>query len=130
MAAIKAKDTLPERLIRSMLHRAGFRFRKNDRRFPGTPDILLPKWKCAIFINGCFWHRHQGCCYTTNPKSNVEFWEKKFHGNVERDARKYSALLEQGIRVIIVWECEIKEGADKLQQRLTDEIMRSGEHPH
>lgn len=127
MAAIKSKDTLPEKLVRSILHQAGFRFRKNDRRLPGTPDIYLPKWKCVIFVNGCFWHRHQGCRYCTTPKTNAEFWKKKFEANVERDAKKYSALIEQGIRVIIVWECEIKKGADILQQRLADEIMHPAE---
>jgi len=128
MAAIRSKDTLPERLVRSILHRAGFRFRKNDSRLPGTPDIYLPKWKCAVFVNGCFWHRHQDCRYTTTPKSNMVFWEKKFFANVERDTRKYSALAEQGIRVIIVWECELKGEIELLQQRLTEKITNSYEH--
>ncbi|MBY0473677.1 MAG: very short patch repair endonuclease [Nitrosomonas sp.] len=127
MAAIKSKDTLPERLVRSILHRAGFRFRKNDPRLPGTPDIHLPKWKCVIFVNGCFWHRHQNCRYTTTPKSNIEFWEKKFRANVERDARKYSVLAAQGVRVIIIWECELNGSIEHLQKQLMDQITNPAE---
>ncbi len=126
MAAIKSKDTSAEIRIRSILHRAGFRFRKNYARLPGTPDIYLPKWKCVIMINGCFWHRHQGCSYATTPKTNTEFWQQKFKANVERDIRKQSALLNLGITVIIIWGCEIKTYSDgELLSRLDKEIRKS-----
>ncbi len=112
MAAIKSKDTLDEIKIRSILHRAGFRFRKNYARLPGTPDIYLPKWQCVIMINGCYWHRHVGCVYATTPKTNTEFWEHKFATNIERDILKYNELVKLGIRVITLWGCEIKSKSE------------------
>lgn len=124
MAAIKSKDTSAEIRIRSILHCAGFRFRKNYARLPGTPDIYLPKWKCVIMINGCFWHRHEGCSYTTIPKTNTEFWQRKFTTNVERDIKKESALLSLGLNVIIIWECEIKNHSDIELLSLLDKEIR------
>lgn len=87
----------------------GFRFRKNDKRLPGKPDIVLPKYKTAVFINGCFWHKHEGCKYFVWPKSNVDFWKSKIEANVQRDKINYSILAEMGWKVIIVWECELKK---------------------
>ena len=109
MSAIKGRDTKPEVLVRKLLHELGYRFRIQRKDLPGKPDIVLPKYKTAIFINGCFWHRHKGCKLASEPSTNRDFWEKKFAANVERDIRNYAALKEQGWNVLIIWECEVKE---------------------
>ncbi len=109
MSAIKGKNTKPEILVRKLLHRLGYRFKIQRKDLPGKPDIVLPKYKTAIFINGCFWHRHAGCKYASTPSTNSDFWEKKFAANVGRDARNYAALKDQGWNVLIIWECEVKE---------------------
>jgi DNA mismatch endonuclease, patch repair protein len=117
MGRIKGKNTAPETAVRSLLHRAGYRFRLHRKDLPGRPDIVLPAWKTAIFVHGCFWHRHQGCkqCYT--PKSNVDFWQAKFAGNVERDKKNAESLRKAGWQVVVVWECELL-APEKLQTRL------------
>ena len=109
MSAIKGRDTKPEILLRKLLHSLGYRFRIQRKDLPGRPDIVLPKYKTAIFVNGCFWHRHEGCRFASTPSSNSEFWQKKFAANVERDARNYAALKELGWTVLIIWECEVKQ---------------------
>ncbi|CAM2934590.1 TPA: very short patch repair endonuclease [Legionella pneumophila] len=108
MAAIKNKNTRPELEIRSYLFKNGFRYRLHRKDLPGKPDLTLTKYKTVIFINGCFWHRHTGCKLAYTPKSNIEFWEQKFHKNVENDLKKLKQLEMQGWKVIIIWECEIK----------------------
>jgi len=117
MGRIKGKDTKPEVLVRSMLHRAGYRFRKNVSTLPGKPDIVLPKYKTVIFVNGCYWHRHKGCKDTTTPKSNIEFWQKKFERNVANDQKHTRQLRQLGWHVITVWECQLKK-PDKVLHRL------------
>lgn len=112
MSRIKGYDTQPEIAVRSMLHRMGYRFRLHREDLPGTPDIVLPKYDAAIFVHGCFWHRHEGCRFAYTPKSRVGFWENKFQKNVERDSRQRSELEESGWRVKVVWECEIKHSED------------------
>lgn len=107
MSRIKGKDTSIEVKVRSWLFSRGFRFRKNDKRYPGKPDIVLPKYKTVIFINGCFWHRHEGCKYSTTPKTNTEYSEKKFQRNVENDKIHQQQLEEMGWKVIVVWECSL-----------------------
>ena len=109
MSAIKGRDTKPEALLRKLLHSLGYRFRIQRKDLPGRPDIVLPKYKTAIFVNGCFWHRHEECKYASTPSTNSEFWEMKFAANVKRDARNYVALKKQGWNVIVIWECEVKE---------------------
>src|SRR5208282_4316998 len=94
MSRIRAKDTRPERLVRSLLHNLGYRFRLNRKDVPGRPDIVLPKYRAAIYVHGCFWHRHEGCALAYTPKSNLEFWNKKFARNKERDAEVAGALKE------------------------------------
>ena len=106
MSRIKSKDTTPERIVRSFLHRNGFRFRLHAKDLPGKPDIVLPKYKTVIEVRGCFWHRHPGCKSATNPSSNVDFWQKKFAANVSRDERTEQELKKLGWNVIVVWECE------------------------
>ena len=108
MSCIRGKNTKPEELVRKYLFAQGFRYRKNDARLPGKPDIVLPKYKTLIFVNGCFWHAHEGCRYFVWPKNNAEFWKKKIGGNIERDAKNQRLLKELGWRVIVVWECELK----------------------
>ena len=111
MSRIKAKDTKIEVQVRSWLFSRGFRFRKNDKRYPGKPDIVLPKYKTVIFINGCFWHRHEGCKYATMPKTKVEYWKDKFARNIRNDALHKQQLEEMGWKVIVIWECELKKSA-------------------
>ena len=108
MSRIRSKDTKPEELVRKYLFSKGFRYRKNDARFPGKPDIVLPKYKTVIFVNGCFWHKHEGCKYFVWPKNNAEFWRDKITANVKRDKRNYQLIQQQGWRVLVVWECELR----------------------
>lgn len=108
MSRIRSKDTAPELRLRSLLHRAGYRFRLHRRDLPGRPDIVLPGSKVAVFVHGCFWHRHQGCRYTTMPGSNPEFWSSKFSRTIERDAENLRALERLGWRVVVAWECRLR----------------------
>ena len=129
MSRIRGKDTKPEILVRKGLHARGFRFRLQDRKLPGRPDIVLPKYGVAIMVNGCFWHGHKGCRYATKPKSNVEFWEAKIARNKHRDEVTAAHLEALGWTVIVVWECELrgKETAEARIQTLAEEIRSSGE---
>lgn len=111
MSHIRGKDTSIEVEVRSYLFRRGLRFRKNDKRYPGHPDVVLPKYHTIVFINGCFWHAHEGCPKYSMPKSNVEFWTAKLTRNRERDARQHAELEAAGWRVIVVWECELGKAA-------------------
>lgn len=114
MSRIHGVDTKPEMIVRSFLHRNGFRFRLHVKSLPGHPDIVLPKYKTVIEIRGCFWHRHPGCKVATTPKSNIEFWEEKFKLNVMRDQKNEVLLRELGWKEIILWECEIKSKLESL----------------
>jgi DNA mismatch endonuclease, patch repair protein len=120
MASIRAKHTKPENNVRRFLHAAGLRFRLHDRSLPGSPDLVLPKYRVAIFVNGCFWHRHQGCRFATNPATRQEFWEAKFSANLRRDKAKTEELTAAGWRVLTIWECETREevALDKLFWRI------------
>ena len=109
MSRIRSKDTKPEEIVRKYLFSKGFRYRKNDVRFPGKPDIVLPKYKTVIFVNGCFWHKHDGCNYFVWPKNNAEFWREKISANVERDQTSYRQLHQLGWNVLVIWECELKQ---------------------
>ena len=122
MSRIKGKDTKPEETVRKYLFSQGFRYRKNDKRLPGTPDIVLPKYKTVIFVNGCFWHGHKGCKYFVWPKNNAEFWHKKIRDNILRDQRKVQALDSLGWKVIVVWECKIKSDKENTLENLMKEI--------
>ncbi|MGR9475920.1 very short patch repair endonuclease [Rhizobium leguminosarum] len=113
MSGIRGKNTSPELLVRRLLHRMGFRFRLHLKDLPGKPDIVLPKHRAVIFVNGCFWHRHPGCKYATTPTSNKEFWEAKFAANTSRDATNYEALARSGWRVAIVWECATRTSEER-----------------
>ena len=113
MAAIKGKDTKPEMIVRKYLFSRGLRFRVQVKKLPGNPDIVLPKYKTVIFVNGCLWHGHEGCKYFRLPKSNVEFWKEKIERNIERDRESMQALLDLGWKVIRVWECELRNKANR-----------------
>lgn len=128
MSRIRGKNTKPEILVRKGLHAHGFRFRLQDRKLPGRPDIVLPKYGVVIMVNGCFWHGHKGCRYATRPKSNVEFWTAKIQRNRHRDQVTEAHLSALGWHVITVWECELR-GADKAAARidsLVKEINEAG----
>ncbi len=108
MSHIRSKDTKPEEIVRKYLFARGFRYRKNDTRYPGKPDLVLPKYHTVIFINGCFWHQH-GCSRSTLPKTNQDYWIPKIQRNVERDRQNIKALEDAGWQVIVIWECELKK---------------------
>lgn len=122
MSRIKSGNTKPEVLVRSLLHRMGYRFRLHRKDLPGKPDIVLPKYKIVIFVHGCFWHRHQGCKYAYNPKSRVEFWQKKFKENMERDKKNQKELGDSGWNIMLIWECETKD-IEMLVERLKNEKL-------
>ena len=108
MSHVRGKDTKPEVMVRQFLFAQGFRYRLYRKDLPGKPDIVLPKYKTVIFINGCFWHGHSGCKYATIPEANHDFWLAKISGNVERDKSNYAKLFELGWKVIEIWQCELK----------------------
>lgn len=125
MAAIKGKNTKPEEIVRKYLYANGFRYRKNDKRLPGTPDIVLPKYRTVIFVNGCFWHGHDKCKYFVWPENNAEFWRRKIESNILRDSKKIEQLHDLNWRVIIVWECQLKpKSRHETLARLADEIVK------
>jgi DNA mismatch endonuclease (patch repair protein) len=126
MSLIKSTETKPEAFVRSVLHRLGFRFRKNVKTLPGKPDIVLPKYKTVIFVHGCFWHQHQGCRRSTIPKSNVDYWKPKLLRNTERDIQHKKALEDAGWQVFVIWECETKkvnELVELLETRVLENLM-------
>jgi len=125
MSKVRSKNTKPEEIVRKYLFSQGFRYRKNDKNLPGTPDIVLPKYKTAIFVNGCFWHGHN-CPKGKLPETNKEKWRKKIDENKKRDEKNYKLLKENGWKVIIVWECEIKNKnlLEKFYKDITIKIKR------
>ena len=125
MSRIKSSDTKPEEIVRKFLFSKGFRYRKNDKRYPGKPDIVLPKYKTVVFVNGCFWHAHEGCSCFVWPENNEEYCHKKLTNNAERDKRNYLALEQIGWKVIVLWECQLTK--DKLaitMKQLMDGIKK------
>lgn len=125
MSHIRSTNTKPEEKVRKYLFSKGFRYRKNDKRFPGKPDIVLPRYKAVVFVNGCFWHMH-GCSRSRLPKSNLEYWQPKIQRNIERDKANYELLERDGWRVFVVWECELKAQliAERLD-KLCEDIRQS-----
>lgn len=109
MAGIKGKNTRPELALRRALHARGFRYRLHLKKVKGRPDLVLPKRRAIVFVHGCFWHRHEGCRYSTNPATRTAFWQAKFESNVARDSAVQGALLEAGWRVAIIWECALRK---------------------
>lgn len=123
MSHIKSKDTSIELKVRKYLYHHGLRYKKNDKTLPGTPDIVIPKYRTAIFVNGCFWHHHYNCRLATLPKTRQEYWLKKINRNVNNDLKHYKELEQLDYRVIIVWECEIKDCFDYRMRELVNEIL-------
>lgn len=123
MAAIRSKNTKPEIYLRKLLFAKGYRYGVNSKSVPGHPDIYLKKYNTAIFVHGCFWHRHEGCKYAYMPKSKVEFWQKKFDTNVKRDELVRKELTRKKVKVVIIWECTIKRM--KKDKKMEEEIISS-----
>lgn len=124
MRRIRGKDTKPEMLVRSLLHRLGFRFHLHRADLPGKPDIVLPKHRTVIFVQGCFWHRHEGCHHASTPAASQEYWLPKFRRTVERDKRNQELLYRTGWNVIVLWECELKD-LQQLTAQLVQRILNS-----
>jgi DNA mismatch endonuclease, patch repair protein len=124
MSRIRNKDTAPEKRVRSCLHRMGHRFRLHAGDLPGKPDIVLPKYRTAVFVNGCFWHRHRRCKFAYTPKSRVSFWVRKFEQNVKRDRVVAQQVKRQGWQVVVVWECQTSDDA-KLRGLLKVALSKS-----
>lgn len=123
MGSVRGKDTKPELLVRSLLHRSGFRFRLHQADLPGKPDIVLPKYRTVIFVHGCFWHRHEGCNHASTPATRQEYWLPKFRRTLERDKWNQELLHYAGRNVIVLWECELKDMQQlkvQLDQRLSN----------
>lgn len=126
MSRIKGKDTKPEEIVRKYLFSKGFRSRKHVSTLPGKPDIILPKYKTCIFVNGCFWHKHEGCKYFSWPKNNAEFWKDKLEKNVARDKLEQAKLEKMGWHIIIVWECQLrKKNREQTLRELEEKIKNT-----
>ena len=125
MSRIHSADTSIEVKARKYVFSKGFRYRKNDAKLPGKPDIVLPKYKTVVFIHGCFWHRHDGCKYAATPGSNSEYWQQKFRRNTENDKDHAQKLNALGWKVITIWECEIKKAFDETMNRVIDDLLSS-----
>lgn len=121
MSRIRSRDTRPEKLVRSLLHRMGYRFRLHRKDLPGKPDIVLPRYRTAILVHGCYWHRHPDCRFAYTPKSNILFWENKFRENIARDACQVQHLTALGWYALIIWECETRN-LEVLAERLRREL--------
>lgn len=128
MSRIRSVNTKPEETVRKYLFSRGFRYRKNDKRLSGKPDIVLPKYKTVIFVNGCFWHGHEGCRYFVMPKSNIKYWKNKIERNIYRDRQNAKILEKQGWNVIVLWECQLKKQVkDDTLCRLEEKIISFNE---
>lgn len=134
MAAIRSTNTAPELYIRKLLFNRGYRYRLYDKRLPGHPDLWMKKYNTAVYVNGCFWHRHNGCRYAYTPKSRLEFWNEKFRHNVERDLLVKRELEERNIRCLVIWECTVKNAQkkngnpDTLLQKITSFLNSSSNY--
>jgi len=122
MSRIRGKDTTPELKLRSLLHRAGFRFRLHNKKLPGRPDLTLKKYRTTIFVHGCYWHRHENCSKATTPSTKTEFWTSKFDRTMARDGETVRKLRAAGWKVQIVWECELERDPAKALERVTHEL--------
>ncbi|WOC16172.1 very short patch repair endonuclease [Pseudochrobactrum sp. MP213Fo] len=118
MSGIRGKNTRPEIIVRRLLHRLGYRFRLHYKELPGKPDIVLPKWRTVIFVNGCYWHGHTDCYLFRPPKTNPEFWASKIESNIARDIRNYAVLQEAGWKVLIIWECAVSKKLSLPEEQL------------
>jgi DNA mismatch endonuclease (patch repair protein) len=117
MSRVKGRDTKPELLVRSIVHRLGYRFRLHEKRLPGRPDVVLPRHRKVIFVHGCFWHGHAGCRKAARPSTNREFWDKKIDGNIARDRANIRALRRAGWKVLVIWQCAMRDRG-RLEKKL------------
>ncbi|WP_245909742.1 very short patch repair endonuclease [Rhodobacter viridis] len=124
MSGIRSVDTRPELALRRRMHALGLRFRLHRKDLPGSPDLVFPRFRAAVFVHGCYWHRHPGCPKTTMPSTRVAFWSEKFEANVRRDQRAETLLLSTGWRVAVIWECVLRRNPDAVAQEL-DEWLQS-----
>ena len=122
MSKVGKKDTGPEMLLRPALHKLGLRYKLHDRKLPGSPDLVFPKYHAVIFVHGCYWHSH-GCYRSTVPKTRQDFWTKKFKDNKERDKRKMDQLMDEGWRVLVVWECALVGKTSRLSESVAKEVF-------
>jgi DNA mismatch endonuclease, patch repair protein len=125
MRGVRSKDTRPEKLVRSLLHKHGYRFRLHDPKLPGKPDITLPRYRAALLVHGCFWHNHKGCAGGRLPSSNVSYWNEKISRTKARDEKHAKALAQRGWRVLILWECELGE-ENELWARIESFLVARG----
>lgn len=125
MSRIRSRDTGPERQLRSMLHRAGFRFRLHDRSLPASPDIVLKRYRAVILVHGCYWHRHDGCSNATTPSTRADFWQAKFAATVARDERNLEALTRLGWKPIVVWECGLNKRPDDVMAEIKKKLREA-----
>lgn len=130
MSRVRGENTKPEKLLRSLLHRAGYRFRVNVRELPGKPDIVFRKYRTVIFVDGCFWHRHEGCKKASTPKTRRSFWQGKFRQTIERDQRQSKELKELGWHVLRVWECELEQAPSTVLERMIDQLKHNTQDPY
>ena len=128
MANIRGRDTAPERAVRRIAHRMGLRFRLCRKDLPGRPDLVLPKYRLAVFVHGCFWHQHEGCQYAHIPKTRTEYWKDKFARNVVRDGENEESLRYLGWNVVVIWECEVGD-EEVVRERLRAAIRSNGSNP-
>ena len=126
MSHIRNKDTEIEVKVRKYLFSKGFRYRKNDSRLPGKPDVVLPRYKTVIFVHGCYWHRHPGCKNCTTPSTNTAFWLEKFDKNIKNDAKHKAELEKAGWKVVVLWECEIENDFENTMEKVTEQLMKAG----
>lgn len=132
MSRIRSKNTRPEVTVRSILHRQGYRFTVNgplNKSLPGKPDIVFPKFKLAVFVHGCFWHRHKGCKFAYEPKSRVSFWTEKLRKNVERDIEVIAQLEEMDWHSLVIWECEVREDPKSVVKKFKELIRAQSQKP-
>lgn len=128
MSGIRSRDTKPELQVRKFLHSRGLRFRVAKKDLPGKPDLVLARWRAAIFVHGCFWHAHQGCKYAAVSKTRPDFWRAKFEANVRRDKADVAALQSNSWRVMVIWECALRNGTETALLRLEEEIRSEREY--
>lgn len=125
MGRIRSRNTKPEIIVRSILHRMGFRFSLRNKKLPGSPDIVMPRHKTIVFVHGCFWHRHRKCRQASVPKTRVKFWKEKFEKNQDRDRKNECELRKLGWKVIVIWECEVLRNPEKIARKLFSIITRA-----
>lgn len=128
MSRVGGKNTTPEMVVRRIAHSLGLRFRLHRKDLPGTPDVVFPKWKVAIFVHGCFWHRHPSCAKASTPKSRTDFWQHKFDSNVRRDDKNAELLRDLGWSVVTIWECETKS-SERVGEKLAQAFSDPSRHP-